>query len=64
MKPETSHGPEYDKGFSDGYHFRGVEQLLLDLRSCGNLTPEDVIYIEETAKRHPKTAQKVLAMLQ
>lgn len=55
MNPPVSKGPEYDEGFRDGYHQRGVDQVAADLFRIKSLTEEDIEYIQNCLKQVIKT---------
>jgi len=64
MSPPVSQGEEYDRGYADGYHDRGVEQVVIDLREMRNIRPEDLAYLSEFCASMPPECKKVLEILQ
>lgn len=64
MNPPASQGPDYDRGYADGYRDRGVEQVIIDLRDLNNVRSEDIEYIVEMCERLPASHKKILGILQ
>ena len=64
MNPPTSQGPDYDRGYTDGYRDRGVEQVVIDLRELPNMRFEDLQYLSQICSKFPPEYRKVLETLQ